>query len=396
MNVLFISTKSPLPTNDGHSLRTFNLLKQIALEHSVHLLTFVKSQEEHNYTSQLKEFCLSVKMIDLPENRSKISFMKTVLFSLLKGKPFVVCKYDNPRMHSSIANVLAHTRIDLVHLDMLPLGVYLKDVEGYKTILDEHNVESALLARRITAEPHIAGKIFFTIQQKWLEKFEKDTVANVNYIIACSELDTSMLRGFGASVPVATIPNGVDTDFFYSRKEIQTENDSLIFVGGLNWYPNRDALQWFDEEILPIILKQNPKTCLHIIGNLVRIKWKHDENIICHGSIEDVRPLMARASAFVVPLRIGGGTRLKILNAMAMGKSVISTSIGAEGLGTSNGVDILIADEAKSFAEKVVLCLNDSITRDKIAKEAEKFVKQNYQWNNIGLRLLTIFQQLAN
>lgn len=395
MNILFITTKCPLPTNDGHSLRSFNLLKQVAAEHKVRLLSFVKYQHEYNSIEELEEICHSVQLFDVPENKTKIALFKTLIFSLLKRKPFVVCKYDTLPMRQAIHENLTKNSIDIVHFDMLPLAVYLVEVHGQRTVLDEHNVESMLLKQRVNAETNQVKKWFFLNQQKMLEQFEQSVCRRVDYIVTCSREDKITLNSFAPDTPVEVVPNGVDTGFFAPDSTIHEEPYSMIFVGGLNWFPNLDALQWFDKMILPDILKEYPQAHLHIIGQQSdNVTWHNKESITCHGLVEDIRPYMAKASVFVVPLRVGGGTRLKILNAMSMGKAVASTTIGAEGLGVVSGENIVLADLEQSFSNAVKKLFSQLEYRKKLSNNGREYIAEYYQWDNIAKKLLNVYEEL--
>jgi glycosyltransferase involved in cell wall biosynthesis len=395
MNILFITTKCPLPTNDGHSLRSFNLLKQVAAEHKVHLLSFVKYQHEYNSIEELEKICHSVQLFDVPENKSKIVLLKTLIFSLLKRKPFVVCKYDTQPMRQAIQRNLTQNSIDIVHFDMLPLAVYLDEVNGPKTVLDEHNVESMLLKQRVNTETRQLRRWFFLKQQKLLEQFERFACREVDYIVTCSQEDKNTLNNFAPCTPVEVVPNGVDSVFFAPDIAIHEEPYSMIFVGGLNWFPNLDALQWFDKMILSDVLKEYPQAHLHIIGQQSEVTtWYNKDAITCHGLVEDIRPYMAKATVFVVPLRIGGGTRLKILNAMSMGKAVVSTTIGAEGLGVFSGDNIVLADKEKDFSKVVKNLFVQSEYRAKISRNGREYIAAHYQWDIIGKKLLNIYEVL--
>lgn len=397
MNILFVTTKCPLPTNDGHSLRSFNLLKQVAAKNNIHLLSFVKYQQEYNSIDELEKICQSVELFEVPENRSKVSLIKTLVFSLLKRKAFVVCKYDTQPMRLAIRRKLSENSINIVHFDMLPLAIYLDEMRGQKTVLDEHNVESMLLKQRVDTQTRQVSKWFFSEQQRLLEQFEKSACHGVDYIVSCSQDDKKILNNFAPNTPVEVVPNGVDTCFFAPDSTVHEEDFRMIFVGGLNWFPNLDALQWFDKMIMPKILRDFPRAHLHIIGQKGdTISWLNQGSITCHGFVEDIRPHIAMASVFVVPLRIGGGTRLKILNAMSMGKAVVSTTIGAEGLGLISGENIVLADQENEFSIKVKKLFTHSEYRNKIAKNGREFIAAHYQWDNIGGKLVNIYEDLYN
>ncbi|MFV0438589.1 MAG: glycosyltransferase [Desulfopila sp.] len=395
--ILFITTKSPLPMNDGHSLRSCNIIKQLAKDFDIHLLSFVKSSEEQFYIPELEEICKSVQLIEVAENKSFFKLFFSLVVSVISGKAFVVYKYNKKEMHQCIKDIVKKLNISLVHLDMLPLGVYVKDIKGCNLVLDEHNVESALLKRRVKNEKKFVSKLFYKIQQQRLERFEKDVTSKVDHILACSDIDKDLLSSFSAT-PITVIPNGVDIEFFRpATQNLETKN-SLVFVGGLDWFPNLDAVTWFDGKILPLILEDFPQISLHVIGNkssIDAVKLKHPASITFHGRVEDVRPFISRATLFVVPLRIGGGTRLKILNAMAMKKCVVSTSIGAEGLGAMDGENIVIADTSQDFAEKIRQCLNAPEYSNTIGEGGYTHILENFQWDAIGNDLRKVYHLLS-
>jgi sugar transferase (PEP-CTERM/EpsH1 system associated) len=395
MPILFISTKSPLPLNDGHSIRTFHVLRLLAERHEVDLLSFVKFPEEHEHTLELKKYCRSVRLLDLPENNSKAALFKSLLASLSSSKPFVALKYDSAAMRRAIQEAISDGGIDLVHLDLAPLGCYLDLLDGVKAVLNAHNVESHLLLRRAENEANLFTRWFWAGQQRRYEAFERRVAGRVDHILCCSQTDRTMFSMLAMETPATVIPNGVDTRFFAPGDSAAVDPDRIVFVGGMNWFPNRDAVIWFDREIFPGILAERPNLTLHVIGRADgAMDLRHKARIVFHGFVEDIRPHMQRAAAMVVPLRIGGGTRLKVLNAMAMGTAVVSTSIGAEGLGASNGENVVLADDSAAFAAAVLKVAGDSALRKKLGVIARRFIVENYEWDRIGLRLHEVYEGL--
>jgi polysaccharide biosynthesis protein PslH len=370
-------------------------LKQVAVKHRIHLLSFVKYQQEYNSIDDLEKLCHSVELFEVPENRSKVSLIKTLVFSLFKRKAFVVCKYDTQPMRLAIRKKLSENSINIVHFDMLPLAIYLDEVRNSKTVLDEHNVESMLLKQRADTQTRLVGKWFFKEQQRLLEQFEKSACRDVDYIITCSQEDKETLNCFAPVTPVEVVPNGVDTRFFAPDSAVSEEECNMIFVGGLNWFPNLDALLWFDKCILPDILQEFPQAHLHVIGQQSdKVSWQNKGAITCHGFVENIKPYIAKATVFVVPLRIGGGTRLKILSAMSMGKAVVSTTIGAEGLGLIDGENIVLADKEQNFSIAVKNLFTDSAYRSEISRNGRKYIFRHCQWDSIGSKLLHVYDKL--
>jgi len=398
MNILFLSTKAPLPTNDGHSLRTYNLLKEIARVHNVHLLSFTKFEEEFDYIDNVKELCKSVSYFKLEENISQLSMMWTLAVSIMHRHPFVALKYYKKDMENMIRLILQRERIDIVHVDILPMCVYLSLFKTIPTILNAHNAESILFRKQVDNETHQIKKMYLESQIRKLDLFERKVVDQVDHILTCSQEDQKIFESFNCKTPIEIIPNGVDTNFFRSKSDSIEEDKKIVFVGGLNWFPNFDGLKWFDKEILPYVRQKYPDICVHVIGRYDKknIVWENRENFYMEGFVQDIRPYLQMASVVVVPLRVGGGTRLKILDSMGMSKAIVSTSIGAEGLGAINGVNILLRDSAEDFAKGIIELIERKERRQLIKAAARAFVEQNYQWESIGYKLLNVYDTYKN
>lgn len=396
MKVLFLSTKSPLPTNDGHSLRTYNLLKQAARKHDITLVTFVKYQDEYNYRKELEQICSRVCFLDIPENKSRVRLYLSLFLTVFSSKPFLAGKYFSRPMNRLICTLIEEISFDVVHLDTLPLCVYLKSLKGIQTVLNEHNVESSLLSRHLEVIKNPLTKLFYTQQQKRLEQFEKLTARAVDHIITCSENDKRDLEIMASSKPITVVPNGVDIKYFSPAEKSQNDLTDLVFVGGMNWFPNYDAMLWFTKDVMPILLKKHPGLHLHIIGkkNGKTLSVKSD-HVTYHGFVDDIQPLVHESAVFISPLRVGGGTRLKLLDAMAMGKAIVSTTIGAEGLNVKDGEQMLLADTPESFAEAISSLLDSPTRREQLEKAARIYVERHFSWDIIGRSLLQVYEQVA-
>lgn len=397
MKILFLSTKAPLPTNDGHSLRTFNLLRQVARNHEVYLISFVKFDTEYRYLEDMRALCNYVAYFPVKENRSRIQLVLSLLRNLFSTKPFVLQKYDQDNMRREIQALVNRISFDIIHVDMLPLACFLDLFGCIPLVLNAHNVESALLSRQVVAESNILRRWYFSIQQRRLACFEQAIFQKATHVAVCSEQERYLAMEIAPKGNFSVVPNGVDTDFFRANEQPISNQQDLVFVGGLNWYPNLHGLKWFDKEVMPTLRLECPTVKLHIIGRKVKgITWCHPENILVHGFVDDIRPYIERASVFVVPLRIGGGTRLKVLDAMAMGKAIVSTTIGAEGLGTTDGVNIRLADTAEIFASETLACLRNATISKELGKNAVVHVNTNFRWEPIGEKLLDVYFSSIN
>lgn len=392
MRILFVTTKSPLPVNDGHSLRSFNLLSAAARHHEVSLLSFVKFEVEHQYKKELESMCRSVRQFPVPDNRSRVRAALSACLNLPGKLPYVAAKYDREPMRREIRRLLRAERFDLVHLDMLPLGRFLDEI-GVPVLLNEHNVESALLQRRCESISNPVARRYFTGQQRRLERFEAQVLRQVDHVIACSEDDRNLLRGMAPGQSITVVPNGVDTDLYRPSGRHSEEPFNLAFVGGMNWFPNRDAVEWFQQEVMAQLLELEPRALLNVVGKSAQgMAFAPEQRITMHGFVEDTRPFLERAAAVVVPIRVGGGTRLKVLEAMSMGKALVSTTVGVEGIDVRHRQHVLIADTAQQFAAALVELMGNAELRRELGRAARQLVCDSYRWDAIGQRLLGAYQ----
>jgi glycosyltransferase involved in cell wall biosynthesis len=258
-------------------------------------------------------------------------------------------------------------------------------------------VESELLFRRAVHEKNLFAKLYVNIQAKKLQRYEQRMIPMFNANIAVSSRDEETIKSMNKSGYTALVPNGTDTVFFSPSKAEQ--ECSIIFAGGLNWLPNADAMIHFCKDILPKVREKVPGVIMNIIGTnppkeLIKLS-ENDSSIKIWGFVSDIREYMAKAAVHVVPLRIGGGTRLKILDALAMGKAIVSTSIGAEGLDLVDGKDILLADTDEIFAQKVIALLNNKELRMSLSNNGRANVEKKYAWNVIGPLLLDVYSNIV-
>lgn len=401
MNILFVTPRIPYPPDTGAKVRTFNLLRQANIEgNNVTMLSFLYSTEEEQYLKHINE--MGVKVITLP-GKDRIT-LKAAFFSLLKRMPVTVVKYYNKEMAEALIRLIREENIDLVYFDHIHLGQYARFCNGVPYVIDEHNVESLILKRLSERKSNFFKKIAFRDQFNKMVSLESKICSDKNSrIFVVSEEDKINLEQLCKNkVKAEIIPNGVDTEYFKAPSDQVTtspEEDALVFVGSMDWLPNTDAVEYFYKDILPLIWNKKPELKFYIVGkkpslSIQRLN-KIDQRIIVTGSLDDVRPVIGKAKVFVVPLRIGGGTRLKILEALAMGKAVVSTSIGAEGILVVDGKHLLIGDVPQAFADKVVAFLEDDFLCRRLGEEGRKLVVENYDWKIIGAKLNGVYQAVV-
>lgn len=393
MHVLFVSTRSPYPLTGGHALRTFHLLREAARRHSVSFVTFIQHAEEWEGLKVLEEFCESVVAMETPADRSRLSLAAGLVANVASTAPFVAAKYDTPQMRAAIDKASAR-KVDLLHLDMLPLAVYLNALPGVPTVLVDHNVECVLLERRVDTESGVA-RLFWQSQARRLKKFEADAVSRATRVIAVSDIDADILRQLAPGAQVRTVPNGVDVEYF-SPSPVAADPDEIVFVGAMTHQPNVDSVRFFCDSIWPTVRAARPAARFTVIGahppDAIRA-YGRLPGVSIEGQVPDIRPYVAKAAVYVVPLRVGGGTRLKILDAMAMGKAIVSTSVGCEGLEVRDGHDIVVADEADDIASRVLRLMDDATIREDLGRNARRTVEARYTWAQLGEAQEAVYQE---
>jgi len=393
MNILFLSTKLPYPPLSGAKIRDFNLIKQISKKHKIILVSFIQDEKEKENLKFLKPYCQIIKVI---KERGKINLFISFVISLFSRKPFTIAKYYSPKMKQLIKKIFDDNKIDLIHCGHLHMAQYVENLKGMPKVLDEHNIEYFLIKRYIDKQKNIFKKAFvFLMQYLKLARYEPAIAQKFEHCLVVSEVDKRNLKMISSNASASVVPNGVDIDFYKKNEETKIEQNSLVFTGAMNWFPNEDAILYFYDEIWSHIKKEIDNLCLYIVGcnpsNKITNLSKQEKNIIVTGYVDDVRPYIAKSSVYIVPLRIGGGSRLKILEALSMGKAVVSTSIGCEGLNVTDNENILIADFPKEFARKTLILLRNKELCQKLGNNGRRLVESFYSWKNIYKKLDKIY-----
>jgi len=400
MNILFLSTRSPYPLISGHSLRTYHILKGAAQNHNVTLVTFVQLPEHElkdENLNHLRSFCKAVYPFKIPADMSRTKLATMLFLNLFSSLPFVGQKYDAPLMRQKIREIMQTEHIDLVHVDMLPLTVYINEFKSLPRILVNHNVESVRLYRWFQTEPNPIKKAYLGLQWLKLRSFERSAMEKFDGCVVVSEIDRQLLRQMGINNNLFVVPNGTNTEFFKSTGKKVIDN-SVLWIGHMDVHTNKDAVLYFWREIYPILKKKYPEVKMTFVGTAppkeIADAARADGHVRVTGFVDDIRPFIEEAAVMVVPIRIGSGTRLKILDAMAMGKAIVSTSVGCEGINVSNGRNILIADHPYDFANKTIGLLKSPDLRTNLGENALELAK-SYDWNLIREKQEAVYQDVA-
>ncbi len=386
MKLLWVKADFLHPTNRGGQIRSLEMLKRLHRRHEVHFLAFDRGGDPegparaHEYSS----FSYPIPHA-VPEKRSP-AFAAQLVKGLYDPLPVAVARYRSAAMRRKVEQLTRDHRFDHVVCDFLFPAPNIPDPSA--AVLFEHNVESVIWHRHVEHAGSFAKRAYFRMQAARMERFEGEMCRRMKSVIAVSEIDAEAIRGFGAK-QVSSIPTGVDIEYFAGPERREHKAD-LVFVGSMDWMANIDGARWFVREALPLIRKHRPECTLALAGrkpsaelaDLARI----DAGIAVTGTVPDIRPWMWGAAVSIVPLRVGGGTRLKIYEAMAARVPVVSTSIGAEGLDVTPGTDILIADSSDEFARACIELLDDAERRRALCDAAWRMVSERYSWEAVACR----------
>lgn len=374
------------------------MLKELRRDHEIVYLTLddgTASQEERLAGI---EYCQ--QLIFIPwQQRQKFTagFYRELALNMASKLPYAISKYKSAQMRRRIQELATQQQCDVAVCDFLAPAVNMPASLSCPTILFQHNVEAMIWQRHYEMQDNPLKKSYLWEQWRKMRSFERQTCRKFDCVIAVSAEDRLQMQQEYSLTSVFDVPTGVDTEFFRPREQEQIDPYNLVFTGSMDWLPNEDAIRYFTETIMPRIKQEIPELTLTVVGRnpypaLLELS-RRDPSIVVTGRVDDVRPYMERAAAYVVPLRIGGGTRLKIYEAMAMEKAIISTSIGAEGLPIKNGDEIMLADTPESFASAVVQLLGDGDAAQAMGRRAAKTVRDQFGWPRVAKRFADICQQ---
>lgn len=401
--LLFLCHTLPFPPDGGVWLRTYNVLRMLSERFDVTMLCFERAgasglrndSTRDAHVAALRPFA-RVEAFPLPQRHSRWRLLADHLRSLVRGRVFTFYRYESAPYRRRLRELLQAERFDLVHVDSLDLVGYLPELTGLPIVCVHHNVESQLLRRRATAERSQILRRYIAYQAALTEQAERTWCERVDLNVTVSEGDAAVLRGVVPKGRIAVVPNGVDIDYFVSESTADA-GGGLVFVGGSDWFPNRDALEHFCNDILPLLGRNGRPPVVRWVGtsrpgDIESFQQRYQIELT--GYVPDVRPLVQAADCFVVPLRVGGGSRLKILDAWSMGKAVVSTSVGCEGLHAADGENILVADTPAEFAAAVHRVLDDAKLRTSLGQAGRRTVEQRYSWRVLAGPMLRLYEGL--
>jgi glycosyltransferase involved in cell wall biosynthesis len=401
VRILWLKTELLHPVDKGGRIRTYHMLRELKREHQITYLTLDDGTAAPDASERAEEYCH--KLITIPHRtRAKFTrgFYAELAFNLVSPLPYFLKKYQSAEMRAAITKCLDQESFDVLVCDFLHPSVNLPADVSCATVLFQHNVEAMIWKRHSEVQRDPFKKAYLYGQWRKTFNYERAACRRFDSVVAVSREDSETMRKDYGIESGAEIPTGVDTEYFRPRGLETREAHNLVFTGSMDWLPNEDAIRYFTTEIMPRIKRDVPGVTLTVVGrnpypSLLELS-KRDSSIIVTGRVEDVRPYMERAAAYVVPLRIGGGTRLKIYEAMAIEKPIISTTVGAEGLPVRHEEELLLADDPAAFAEAVVRVLLDQKFAGELSARAARMVREKFGWTKVAVSFAEICERVAS
>ena len=402
MRILWLGHNLAYPPKGGPLQRNYNLLREAAKEHEVHALLFDQpASRPQGITPQdcvqaLSKFCASVDWVPLPIDSFGGRYWRAIN-GLVTGQPYEFRWLRSKEMVKRLQRLVSRVQFDVVHADTLGLSPYVSLVPRAGTVLNHHDIESALVRRRAAHERNVLSRAFWSQEAAHLLLAERRWCPTFDVNVVVSEDEGQLVKPSCGNSAICVVPNGVDVQYFTPRPD--PGGARLLFCGRLDQMANRGAITYFFQSIWPELSGRMGHLEIDVVGKnppawLMELSQR-DQRVHVPGFVDDVRPYFQKATVFVCPITDGGGTRLKILDALAMGMPIVSTSFAASGLALLDELHLLLADTPEDFIAQIARLLMDEGLRHRLALEAAGIAKETYSWNTIGLSLVAAYEEAA-
>ena len=397
MRILWVKAGKLLPVDTGGKIRSFNILRELAASHDVTLLTYYGGDRDEDYESDIQgRFPGATTIYTAAPDATTFERAVDYLRRLPGSAPYAVTKFHSPDVEQWLQRKLGARRFDVAVCDFLSATLNFPERLETPTLLFQHNVESLLWRRQAAHEPNRVQRLAFKIEAAKMSRYERRAVNRFHHIIAVSEQDREHMAEMTDAARISVVPTGVDLRQFTATLGVRATRPVIVFVGSMDWEANIDGVDFFCRDVWPQVKRAVPDATLRLVGRNPhpRVARWADDSIEVTGTVPSVVEHYEEAMVNIVPLRIGGGTRLKIYEAMAMRKATVSTAIGAEGLDVEDGRDILLADGATDFAGAIIKLVRDDALRRRIEDAAARKAAL-YDWSLIAGRFAEILECVA-
>lgn len=384
MKILFFANRTPYPPYRGDKLKIYNLARRLHKQHELHLLTFAQSEEDFTYEEELSKVFHKVHLVSLPKWKSALNCTHAMWSSV----PLQVLYFQSAAMQQKLSDVLAGTKFDAIHVQHLRMSPYLKDKKDIPRILDMPDAFSLYWSRRAKAINNPLMKLFNRLEYKRLLAYER-IMDEYDMSLVCSGEDLDYLKKTHAIKNINLLPNGVDLTTFTAKDHDYSHNKTLLFTGNMDYAPNVDAVQYFVQQIFPLIKKAHTNVQFVIAGQrpVKKVADLASEDVKVTGFVEDLAAVYNSASVVVAPLRFGAGTQNKVLEAMAMGVPVVCSNIGFKGLGIESGEGAIMKTDPEGFAQAVNNLLSGEEHRREVGEKGMSVISGSFSWEAVAQQL---------
>ncbi len=400
MKILQLCLRVPLPPYDGATIAMYNLAESLTLNGAeVKMLSF-NTKKHFTEVSTIHAALLEKYKLETVYLDASVKISGAIKNLFRKNESYNIIRFDSPEFHHRLKEILQSQSFDIIQFEGLFLSPYLQTARKYckaKMILRTHNVEWLIWKRLADASAHPIKKKYLSFLASRLRQYEKNMVNKFDAIVALTPEDKKLLHDEGCTIPVGIAPVGLNTHRFDDVTPLdQAQHISVFHLGSMDWLPNIEAVNWFLKKVWPIIIAKTDCIQLHLAGKNMadeyfRIQLK---NVFVEGEIKDAKKFMNDKTVMIVPLLSGGGMRVKIVEGLAAGKVIVSTSIGAEGIACTHGENILIANTAEEFANTILSCLNNPALLNKISANAQLLARNVYDNSQIGKHVAAFYDTL--
>jgi glycosyltransferase involved in cell wall biosynthesis len=396
MKILWVKAGKLLPVDSGGKIRSFNILRHLAREHEVTLLSYYGGRRDLDYETAIADRLPGARTIYTAAPENRLAQSADYILRLPSPAPYAVRKFTHPRVRQEVARRLSDSSLDVAVCDFLSASLNFAEDPPAPVVLFQHNVETMLWRRMAHTETSPLRKLSYSIEAWKMSAYETRTLRRFQHVIAVSDQDRDAMLTLSSGCPITVVPTGVDTEQYQVAPSASGQPPLIVFTGSMDWEPNIDAMEYFCREVWPTILAAFPDARFQIVGRNPhpRVQRLASPSVEVTGTVASVIDYLRAATIVIVPLRIGGGTRLKIFEAMAMAKAMVSTSIGAEGLAVTKGRDLLIADDAPAFAAGILQLLRDPELRRRY-EQAAAALAARYDWSQIARSFADVLRDAA-
>jgi glycosyltransferase involved in cell wall biosynthesis len=402
MHVVIVDEELPFPLTSGKRIRTLNLVRRLAIDHQITYICHRNEQVEE--ARQAQEFFAGNGIQTLVADRavprkSGLSFYGRLAANLFSSLPYSVSSHRSPSLRRVLQEYASSHRVDLWQCEWTPYAEVLRGIAGIRPLIMAHNIESLIWRRYYETEPNPLKRWYIGRQWKKFERFEKSAFANAAQVVAVSAADAALAQSLYGTADISVVDNGVDTSYFQPDSG-DRHPATILFLGSLDWRANQDGLKFLVERVFPFVRAALPHAQLEVVGRkpppwLVR-QLAATPGVHLTADVADVRPFLRQATVMAVPLRVGGGSRLKILEALASALPVVSTTIGAEGLALSANEHLALADGEEALANALIDSLRNPAQHLAAARRGCELVRRRYDWDVLAQELERIWSRCAS